>query len=167
MSQCGLAGNLDPTLMISICRERLADTIAMRCALPARISCPWSPSPRARSAATSSSRPSQSRVGRSTGTAWALPHGRDARSTAPGHRIQAGRGGSGNRARTSLLLCYRLGLPGILPTLWLRSRTPSRAPLPGQEGVPDEAFMVLVLDELSMAGVISVARYRAEFDASM
>ena len=35
------------------------------------------------------------------------------------------------------------------------------------EGVPDEAFMVLVLDELSMAGMTGVARYREEFDAAM
>ena len=32
------------------------------------------------------------------------------------------------------------------------------------EGMPDEAFMVLVLDETAMAGVSGVARYRAEFD---
>jgi putative acetyltransferase len=35
------------------------------------------------------------------------------------------------------------------------------------EGVPDEAFMVLVLDKSVMAGVTSVARYREEFDAAM
>jgi putative acetyltransferase len=35
------------------------------------------------------------------------------------------------------------------------------------EGVPDAAFMVLVLDEASMAGVTGVARYRDEFDAAM
>ena len=32
------------------------------------------------------------------------------------------------------------------------------------EGMPDAAFMVLVLDDQSMAGVSGVARYRAEFD---
>ena len=32
------------------------------------------------------------------------------------------------------------------------------------EGVPDDAFMVLLLDEASMAGVSGVARYRGEFD---
>jgi putative acetyltransferase len=32
------------------------------------------------------------------------------------------------------------------------------------EGVPDDAFMVLILDEASMAGVSGVARYRDEFD---
>ena len=31
-------------------------------------------------------------------------------------------------------------------------------------GVPDEAFMVLVLDESAMAGMSGVARYRPEFD---
>jgi len=35
------------------------------------------------------------------------------------------------------------------------------------EGVPDAAFMVLVLDASSMAGVSGVARYREEFDAAM
>jgi len=32
------------------------------------------------------------------------------------------------------------------------------------EGVPDAAFMVLILDEHTMAGVSGVARYRKEFD---
>jgi putative acetyltransferase len=32
------------------------------------------------------------------------------------------------------------------------------------EGVPDEAFMVLVLDERAMRGVTGIARYRDEFD---
>ena len=35
------------------------------------------------------------------------------------------------------------------------------------EGVPDAAFMVLVLDASSMADVTGVARYREEFDAAM
>jgi putative acetyltransferase len=35
------------------------------------------------------------------------------------------------------------------------------------EGVPDAAFMVLVLDTSSVAGVTGVARYREEFDAAM
>ncbi|MBT3376238.1 MAG: N-acetyltransferase [Lentisphaerae bacterium] len=34
-------------------------------------------------------------------------------------------------------------------------------------GVPDEAFMVLILDESAMAGVRGVARYRDEFDEAM
>lgn len=34
-------------------------------------------------------------------------------------------------------------------------------------GVPDEAFMVLVLDEKRMAGVSGTARYRDEFDQAM
>jgi putative acetyltransferase len=32
------------------------------------------------------------------------------------------------------------------------------------EGVPDEAFMVLIFDKQAMAGVSGVARYRDEFD---
>ncbi len=35
------------------------------------------------------------------------------------------------------------------------------------EDVPEDAFMVLVLDESLMAGVIGVVRYRDEFDAAM
>lgn len=35
------------------------------------------------------------------------------------------------------------------------------------EGVPDEAFMVLILDAAAMEGVSGVARYRPEFDATM
>ena len=35
------------------------------------------------------------------------------------------------------------------------------------EGVPDDAFMVLILDEASMVGVSGVARYRDEFDEAM
>lgn len=35
------------------------------------------------------------------------------------------------------------------------------------DGVPDEAFMILVFDEQAMTGVSGVARYRDEFDAAM
>ncbi len=35
------------------------------------------------------------------------------------------------------------------------------------EGVPDEAFMVAILDKAAMAGVSGVARYRDEFDAAI
>lgn len=35
------------------------------------------------------------------------------------------------------------------------------------DNVPDEAFMILVLDERALAGVSGVARYRPEFDAAM
>ena len=35
------------------------------------------------------------------------------------------------------------------------------------DGVPDEAFMVLILDEPTMAGVSGTARYRDEFDQAM
>jgi len=35
------------------------------------------------------------------------------------------------------------------------------------EGVPDEAFMVLIFDKASMAGVTGVAQYRDEFDEAM
>ena len=34
-------------------------------------------------------------------------------------------------------------------------------------GVPDEAFMILILDEQAMKGVSGVTRYRDEFDAAM
>lgn len=35
------------------------------------------------------------------------------------------------------------------------------------DGVPDEVFMVLVLDEITMTGVSGVTRYRDEFDQAM
>ena len=35
------------------------------------------------------------------------------------------------------------------------------------EGVPDEAFMVLIFDESALAGVTGIARYRDEFDAAI
>jgi len=35
------------------------------------------------------------------------------------------------------------------------------------EGVPDEAFMILVLDEGAMESITGIARYRAEFDEAM
>jgi len=35
------------------------------------------------------------------------------------------------------------------------------------DGVPNEAFMVLILDEPAMAGVSGAARYRDEFDQAM
>jgi putative acetyltransferase len=35
------------------------------------------------------------------------------------------------------------------------------------EGVPDEAFMVMILDKDTMAGVSGVATYRKEFDEAM
>jgi len=38
---------------------------------------------------------------------------------------------------------------------------------PQWEGVPDEAFMVMILDKVTMAGVSGVATYRKEFDEAM
>lgn len=35
------------------------------------------------------------------------------------------------------------------------------------EGMPDEAFMVLVMDTTALEGVSGVAKYRAEFDEAM
>ncbi len=35
------------------------------------------------------------------------------------------------------------------------------------EGVPDEAFMVIVMDQTALEGVSGVAKYRAEFDEAM
>ena len=35
------------------------------------------------------------------------------------------------------------------------------------EGVPDDTFMVLILDDAPMAGVSGIARYRDEFDEAM
>ena len=35
------------------------------------------------------------------------------------------------------------------------------------EGVPDEAFMILILDEAAMEGVAGLVRYRDEFNESV
>jgi putative acetyltransferase len=35
------------------------------------------------------------------------------------------------------------------------------------EGVPDEAFMIKILDEKAMEDISGVARYRSEFDEAM
>ena len=35
------------------------------------------------------------------------------------------------------------------------------------DGVPDEAFMMIVLDEVAMEGVAGIVRYRDEFDESV
>jgi putative acetyltransferase len=35
------------------------------------------------------------------------------------------------------------------------------------EGVPDEAFMILILNEEAMIGVYGIARYRNEFDETV
>ena len=59
-----------------------------------------------------------------------------------------------------------LGHPGYYPRFGFEPA--SRHGLSCQwEGVPDEAFMVLILDEAAMAGVSGTARYRDEFDRAM
>jgi putative acetyltransferase len=35
------------------------------------------------------------------------------------------------------------------------------------DNVPDEAFMILVLDRVALKGASGIAKYRAEFDAAM
>ncbi|MEN6341206.1 MAG: N-acetyltransferase [Methanospirillum sp.] len=59
-----------------------------------------------------------------------------------------------------------LGHPGYYPRFGV-----DRASVHGLasqwEGIPDEAFMVLVLDAAAMAGAGGVARYRPEFDEAM
>lgn len=59
-----------------------------------------------------------------------------------------------------------LGHPGYYPRFGFvpASEHGLRAPW---EGVPDEAFMVMVLHPAALAGVTGVARYRAEFDAAV
>ncbi len=59
-----------------------------------------------------------------------------------------------------------LGHPGYYPRFGFE-RASARGLRSQWEGVPDEAFMVLVLDAGAMAGAGGVARYRAEFDEAM
>jgi len=49
---------------------------------------------------------------------------------------------------------------GFMPASWRKIRSQ-------REGVPDEAFMLLVLDQSAMQGVSGVARYRDEFNMAM
>ncbi len=35
------------------------------------------------------------------------------------------------------------------------------------DNVPDEAFMILVMDDIALEGVSGVGKYRSEFDAAM
>lgn len=59
-----------------------------------------------------------------------------------------------------------LGHPGYYPRFGFEPA--SRYGLSSQwEGVPDEAFMVLVFDEPALKNVSGVARYRTEFDEAM
>ena len=59
-----------------------------------------------------------------------------------------------------------LGYPGYYPRFGFKHA--SRYGLTSQwDGVPDEAFMVLVFDESAMEGASGVARYRREFDEAM
>ena len=57
-----------------------------------------------------------------------------------------------------------VGHPEYYPRFGFRPAS-SRGLASQWEGMPDEAFMVLVLDESAMAGVSGVAKYRGEFDA--
>ena len=59
-----------------------------------------------------------------------------------------------------------LGHPEYYPRFGFTPAS-SRGLLSQWDGVPDEAFMVLVLDESGMAGVSGTARYRDEFDQAM
>ena len=59
-----------------------------------------------------------------------------------------------------------LGHPGYYPRFEFE-RASARRLASQWEGVPDEAFMVLILDSQAMAGMYGAARYRPEFDAAM
>ena len=56
-----------------------------------------------------------------------------------------------------------LGHPGYYPRFGFEPASRYRV-YSSWEGVPDEAFMLLVLDERAMADAAGVARYRPEFD---
>lgn len=59
-----------------------------------------------------------------------------------------------------------LGHPGYYPRFGFERA--SQYGLKSQwEGVPDEAFMVMILDRSVMAGVTGIASYRSEFDEAM
>ena len=59
-----------------------------------------------------------------------------------------------------------LGHPGYYPRFGFK-RASAHGIRCQWPGVPDEAFMILVLDPAAVAGVSGVARYREEFDQAM
>lgn len=59
-----------------------------------------------------------------------------------------------------------LGHPGFYPRFGFQ-RASAHGISCQWEGVPDEAFMVLILDARHMEGVSGVAMYRGEFDAAV
>jgi len=59
-----------------------------------------------------------------------------------------------------------LGHPGFYPRFGFE-RASAHGLTCQWEGVPDDAFMVLIMDSLVMDGVTGVARYRSEFDAAV
>ncbi|MDD5263413.1 MAG: N-acetyltransferase [Candidatus Bipolaricaulis sp.] len=59
-----------------------------------------------------------------------------------------------------------LGHPEYYPRFGFE-RASGRGLAPQWEGIPDEAFMVLVLDERAMEGASGVAGYRSEFDQAV
>ncbi len=56
-----------------------------------------------------------------------------------------------------------LGHPGYYPTFGFVPASPFGIRCE-YDGVPDEAFMILVLKDDTMAGISGVAKYRPEFD---
>lgn len=59
-----------------------------------------------------------------------------------------------------------LGHPGFYPRFGFE-RASAHGLTSQWDGIPDEAFMVLLLDPDTMAGVSGVARYRDEFNAAV
>jgi hypothetical protein len=77
--------------------------------------------------------------------------------------------GSSGPAATTAARSGSLRTPALTPAAHAVARKRRFEPASGRglasqwEGVPDAAFMVLVLDERAMAGVFGVAIYREEF----
>jgi putative acetyltransferase len=85
-----------------------------------------------------------------------------------------GRGIGSALIETGLERLRRIGCPFVIvlghPEYYPRSgfRPASEFGLICQwDGVPDEAFMAIILDETRMSGVVGTAKYRDEFDEAM
>jgi len=75
--------------------------------------------------------------------------------------------GTRHLTKADLPICRRTRTSGFLSPHF-GFKIASKHGLSSQwEGVPDEAFMVLILDDNTMEGVSGIARYRDEFNEAM
>jgi hypothetical protein len=136
------------------------------CGRTAKICCPWWRSRQTKSLATFSFRRSGLRATEKLCKAWVSLQWPCCRSSAPWDRLAAGSRGRGILTNRSCPFVIVLGHPEYYPRFGFE-----RASLYGircrWEGVPDEAFMIRILDQEAMRGASGRARYQREFDEAI